>query len=409
MNEVTTISVSKQTFMMESTTFKNVSYKNHSAQCKTISGLQKTLWLFVIRCSLFGILLKAYKSPLNWYLGLRYLIQLRKKFLGNFKLKKMVKVDGKYYIGLYTPGYFDDNYRRFITSELNYFKPIKGAGLRFNHVHLAITHKCALQCDHCYTWDTLNQKDQLDEEDLLKVISRLQNMGTGQIHLTGGEPLLKINLLINLLNKANKNSNIWINTSGYRLTFSKAKQLKKAGLTGIFISLDHFDEEMHNSFRGFKHAYHWALEGAKNAIANNMVVAFSVCITNDFVSEENLMKYMLLAKNIGVHFVQYLEPKPVGHFEGRDVKLSDDNLKILESFFVKMNYSNDFLDFPIISYHGYYQRRQGCFAGGNRSVYIDAKGNLNACNFCHTNSGNILSKDFNLALANLSKKGCSIY
>jgi len=110
-----------------------------------------------------------------------------------------------------------------------------------------------------------------------------------------------------------------------------------------------------------------------------------------------------------VQFVQFLEPKEVGHYNGKSVTLSQKKINLLETFYVKMNFSNDFLEFPIISYHGYYQRRQGCFAGGNRSMYVDTDGNLNACPFCHTNSGNILSDAFEDQLQIMSKQGCSTY
>lgn len=374
-----------------------------------VSGLKKNWWHFRLRLSLLGIIIKTYPYPLDWFAAFNYLIQLRKRFLGDFKLKKMVMVDKKYYMGLYTPGWNDWNYKHFIISELSYFKPVKQDILRFNHVHLAITKKCALQCDHCYAWDVLNQKETLNENDLSEIINKLQKMGTGQIHLTGGEPMLKIDVLTKLLEHSKKTSNFWMNTSGFKLTNQNAKRLKDSGLTGVFISLDHFDEDAHNNFRKYKDAYYWAINGAKNAIANQLVVALSICVTKDFVSEENLLKYMQLAKETGVHFVQFLEPKEVGHYKGKDVALSEEKMEILESFYIKMNFSNDFLDFPIINYHGYYQRRQGCFAGGNRSMYVDTEGNINACTFCHSNSGNILSNGFDIQLKEMSKKGCPSY
>ncbi|WP_157831521.1 radical SAM/SPASM domain-containing protein [Confluentibacter flavum] len=376
---------------------------------KIITGIEKSWWHFRIRLTLISILISSYSNPLHWIRGINYLIHLRKKFLGNFKLKKLVKVDGKYYMGLYTPGWNDDIYKRFIISELNHYKSIEKSVLRFNHVYLAITKKCPLQCDHCYAWDVLNQKDQLNENDLSNIISKLQAMGTGQIHLTGGEPMLKLDILINLISKSKNTTNFWINSSGFKLTNEVAKRLKNAGLTGVFISLDHFEKEKHNNFRKFKDAYYWAINGAKNAIENQLVVVFSVCVTNDFVSEENLMAYMQLARKTGVHFVQFLEPKEVGHFKGKEVTITQENIAILESFYTKINFSNEFLDFPIISYHGYYQRRQGCFAGGNRSMYVDTEGNLNACPFCHTNSGNILHEDFENQLSAMSIQGCPTY
>lgn len=408
MNSLESISIPAEAISNSIMNIKSSSKRRKNVS-KIISGLEMNWIHFRIRLSLLKIIIELYQSPKQWLLAFNYLVQLRKKFLGNFKLKKITRVGGKYYMGLYTPGWNDLNYKQFIISELNYFKPIKRNLLRFNHVYVAVTKKCPLQCDHCYAWDILNQKEQLSLEDLKCIISKLQHMGTAQIHLTGGEPLIKPKLLFKLLTSSKPNTNFWINTSGYKLTDERAKDLKNAGLTGLFISLDHFDEDLHNNFRKYKDAYYWAINGARNAVANNLVVALSLCVLDNFISEENLMNYMKLAKSLGVQFVQLLEPKDVGHYDGKQVSLSDEKLKILESFYVKMNFSDDYLDFPIISYHGYYQRRQGCYAGGKRSMYVDTDGNLNACPFCHTNSGNILKDSFEVDLEKMSNQGCPTY
>jgi len=289
MNEFRTIPVNINDVISEKLNVsKQISSQETSS--KIISGFEKSWWHLRIRLSLLTMIFKTY-NLLYGISALKYLIHLRKKFLGNFKLKKMARVDGKFYMGLFTPGWNDKNYERFIQSELHHFKPNKGDSLRFNHVYVAITKKCALQCDHCYAWDVLNQKDQLSEEDLRCIIDKLQSLGTGQIHLTGGEPLIKPDLLLKLLEGSKNNSNFWINTSGFKLTNEVAKRLKRSGLTGVFISLDHFEAEKHNDFRKFKDAYYWATTGAKNAIANKLVVALSLCVTNQFVTNNNLMTW----------------------------------------------------------------------------------------------------------------------
>lgn len=387
----------------------DVVIENSNLSSRFISGVAFKRRLFIMRLSLLGIIIKTYRNPLRWFMALQFLIRLRKRFLGDYNLKKMVEVGGKYYMGLYTPGWNDSIYERFIVSELQNFRKSDEDVLRFNHVYVAVTKKCPLQCDHCYAWEILNQKEQLSPKDLKQIINTLQNMGTGQIHLTGGEPLLKPKLLMTLLKESENATNFWINTSGYKLSDQLAKDLKCAGLTGLFISLDHFDAKIHDAFRKYDEAYYWATNGALNAVANDLVVALSLCVLENFITEENLMTYMEMAKDLGVHFVQFLEPKEVGHFEGKSVIISEEKIEILEAFYVKMNFSDDYLDFPIINYHGYYQRRQGCYAGGNRSMYIDTDGNLNACPFCHTNSGNILDPNFKYQLEGMTKKGCPTY
>jgi MoaA/NifB/PqqE/SkfB family radical SAM enzyme len=199
----------------------------------------------------------------------------------------------------------------------------------------------------------------------------------------------------------------WVNTSGYRLTHDKALRLKEAGLTGVVISLDHFEEEKHNAFRNYREAYYWAMEAAKNALEEGLVVAFSVCLSEELSTEETLMEYMTLARNRGAHFVQFLEPMAVGHYAGKDVALSKEAKQRIEAFFLKMNFGKDHTDYPLIAYHGYYQRRVGCFSAGKKAIYIDADGHLNPCPFCLKSYGNLLEGGLEEKVRKMAGVGCN--
>ena len=84
-------------------------------------------------------------------------------------------------------------------------------------------------------------------------------------------------------------------------------------------------------------------------------------------------------------------------------------MKNLEDFFLKMNFSPAYNSYPIITYHGYYQRRQGCFAAGIKGMYVDTDGDMNACPFCHKKTGNVLDDCFEEHLELLTSEGCKSY
>ena len=378
---------------------------------KIISGFTLELAHFKLKMSLINIAMTCYKNPIDWINSLKYLIRLRRKYLSDNRIKKMVKFEGKYYMGLYTPGWNSQVYKRYIATNLNDFKPVKKISVnRLNSVFLGITKKCNYKCDHCYEWERLNKKDVLTTKGLKGILNKLQHFGVSQIHLSGGEPMMKINKIVNLLDYADKNNTeFWIDTSGYNLNAINAKKLKNAGLTGVVISLDHHIPARHNDFRHHDEAYFWVEEAIKNSIQNNLLTALSICLTKDFISQKNLMTYMNLAKKLNVSFVQFLEPKTVGHFKNKNISLQKKQIKILEDFFIKMNFGKMFNSYPIITYHGYYQRRHGCLSAGNKSIYIDTEGNINACPFCHEKTGNILDDRFDDHLIDLMAKGCLEY
>ncbi len=371
-----------------------------------VSGWRKKLAVLSFRLTIIGIAIKSYTNPWNWIYIPLALIKLRKKNLGQHYLIKLAYVNKKYYWGLYTPGWNAIPFKRFIAAEMNHIIPVKQKVNRFINAYVAITKKCSLQCEHCYEWDNLNKKETLSAEQLKSVIAKIQERGVSQIHFSGGEPLLKVDLLVDILNSAKKETDFWVLTSGFKLTSDNAKKLKAAGLNGVIISLDHFEPEKHNQFRGFKEAYYWVEKGVQNAIENQLVVALSLCTTTDFTTLDNLITYANLAKKMGVSFIQVLEPKSVGHYSGKEVSLSEDQIRLLENFYLEMNYNPKYKEYPLISYHGYYQRRQGCYAAGNRSFYVDADGDLNACPFCQSKSGNVLDADFDNSISKLQNSGC---
>ena len=386
------------------------SEESTSPRSTIISGWRKNYINIRIIFSIIKIARECYKNPVDVVKGLKYLISLRKKFIGDFRIRKIAQVDGKYYRFLYGPGWNSDTFKKFMISQLNDYKPVGQETYRFNNVIIAITKKCSLQCDHCFEWESLNKKENLSTGELIEIVQKLQNQGVSEIQFSGGEPLLKIDRIIEILNSADKKStSFWIDTSGFKFTEENARRLKAAGLTGVFISLDHFDPALHNRFRGFKDAFAWAETAVKNALAQGFVVSLSVCITREFANRENLLAYMEMARNLGVPFVQFLEPKAIGHFSGKDVLLLPEHLEIVEEIYTEFNFSPKYLSYPIITYHGYYQRRHGCFSGGYKGFYIDTDGDINPCPFCQKKSGNLLEGDLESTLASLKNSGCIDY
>ena len=374
-----------------------------------ISGIRYKILQARLKMNHIRIAFSCYKNPLDSVRSLKHLAKLSRQYSGD-RLKKIVYSGDKHFRSIYIPGYNSKMFEKFIVSQLNDFKPINKRSVnRFNTVIIAITKKCVLRCEHCYEWDNLNKQDILSLNDLKVIIKKIQDRGVSHIQFSGGEPLQKMDVLIKLIEYAKKDAELWVATSGYKLNLHNAIRLKKAGLRGLNISLDHFIPEKHNAFRKFEKAYYWVGEAVKNAKKCNLVTSLSLCVTKEFISNDNLMSYMELAKHLGVSFVQILEPKAVGHYVNKDILLKKEHIDLLEAFFVKINFKSDYNSYPIITYHGYYQRRIGCFSAGFKSIYIDTNGAVNACPFCHKKAGNILDNDFDENLSILKSEGCGSY
>jgi len=271
---------------------------------------------------------------------------------------------------------------------------------------IALTKKCALNCEHCYEGPELNKKETLTLDDHKKILTKIQDAGISMIHYGGGDPMNRVHDLEELLNFSNKKADFWIFTSGFNFTEENASRLKKAGLTGVSISLDHYDAKIHNKFRRHDDAYNWAMNAAYNALKVKLAISLSICVTRDFCTEHHLMTYLELAKKMGASFVQILEPRASGNWAGKDVLLRPEEIKVVEDFFLRTNIDKKFKNYPIVLFPGYHQRKNGCPGAASKYIYIDTDGYMNNCPFCRNKTTHILDSDHEKTLAMLKNEGC---
>jgi MoaA/NifB/PqqE/SkfB family radical SAM enzyme len=185
--------------------------------------------------------------------------------------------------------------------------------------------------------------------------------------------------------------------------------MKKKGLTGAVISLDHWEESRHNTFRKNKNSYQWVMEAVKNCKEAGIIVCLSLCPTKEFVNEDNLNRYHQLAKDLGVAFVRILEPRPVGRFSNKDILLEPGQIKIIDTFAVTRNTDSGYRTYPIIQFPGHHQRKTGCLGAGNRYIYIDSNGDFHACPFCRKPLGNALSESIETGIFRARTMGCHMF
>ncbi len=371
-----------------------------------LSRWQSAAALLRIKLRLARLALSHIPNPLKALWALRQLEKTRRQFMGDYGLRKVAKSGGRYFYDLNTPGWPSLAFDQYHLAELNRIEPFHNKPNFLKVLLLAITKKCALQCEHCFEWDALNGKEKLTVENLKTIVHKFQANGVAQVQFSGGEPLLRMLAMLEVLDAAAPATDFWVLTSGHRLTSENALRLKKAGLTGVTISLDHINPHLHNQFRGFEGAYDWVEQAAANARGAGLLISLSLCTTRAFTTEANLMAYVQLAGKLGAAFVQVLEPKAVGHYVGQDVSLTNAQQQLLSDFYVKLNYSNKYQHLPIIVYHEYHRRRAGCTGAADRYVYVDTDGALHACPFCRKASGCAFGADVDNDLQHLRQAGC---
>ena len=349
---------------------------------------------------------KLYRTPLRVMRILNLLRKRRNLLLGGNNVYKVVSVANKHFWRINIPAWESPFFDTFLKSELHRLEPHNYSIHRLTLTYLAITKKCPLKCEHCFEWDNLNKKEKISTENIDTMIENIQSIGSTNIAFTGGEPMLRVNEIIRAINKYKGNSAFWILTSGFNFTSKSAQALKVAGLTGIVVSIDHNEPYQHDVFRMTEGSFRDALTAVKLGIENDLVTVISTCVTQAKATREYLDEFMRFSKDLGVGFVQFLEPKPVGHYAMKNVILKPEQIQVLEEVFLSYNQKAEYLDFPIIVYHGFYQRRVGCMASGNRMVYVDTNGDFMKCPFCHNKKGSLLDENFESIINEMNIESC---
>lgn len=375
---------------------------------RLVTGIEKRILKFRVLYQLFKVVLKKTGCPVK---ALRLIKKIKEKYkstLGQKLMNKVVKVDGRYFWRLSAPGFPSAASARLHENEIARFFP-SDPKRGLHTIVFAVTKKCTLNCEHCFEWDNLAKEDTLRTSDIINIVRKFQDYGTSQFMLTGGEPVIRTDDICELLNNVEHNSDFWIFTSGLGLTLERAEKLKKAGLTGVLVSIDHYIEIEHNRFRGSDNIFQVAVQAVENTNKTGLVSALSLCAHKDIVTQEHIDAYMNFAKKLGVSFVQILDPREAGRFKGKDVELNPGQIKILEDVYIKYNSLKEYSDYPIVNYLGYHQRRTGCFGGGDRFFYIDTDGDAHLCPYCRGKIGSAVELSAEELISKMQSGKCHAF
>jgi len=116
-----------------------------------------------------------------------------------------------------------------------------------NYLRISVTDRCNLRCIYCMPEEgikLIDHKDILSFEEITEFTRCAVKLGIDKVRITGGEPLARKGVveLIKMLARVNGIKDFSMTTNAILLS-KYAKELKKAGLHRINVSLDTVDNE----------------------------------------------------------------------------------------------------------------------------------------------------------------------
>jgi radical SAM protein with 4Fe4S-binding SPASM domain len=136
-----------------------------------------------------------------------------------------------------------------------------------------LTYRCNLACEHCYLdaggtplvgTENFADRSELGTEECFRVIDEIASFAPECLTiLTGGEPLLRRDILEIVQRAAERGLWVVVGTNGVRITENVGRRLAEAGARGLSLSLDALDPDRHDRFRRVRGAWQNTVEGAQ--------------------------------------------------------------------------------------------------------------------------------------------------
>lgn len=129
-----------------------------------------------------------------------------------------------------------------------------GLGREIDYLRISVTDKCNLRCKYCMPPEgvtSVPHEEVLTLEEILRLVGIMEQLGIRKVRLTGGEPMVRKNLLwlVEQIHRLQGIEEIAMTTNGTMFA-EQAEDYRKAGLTAVNISLDTLDPERFRKITG---------------------------------------------------------------------------------------------------------------------------------------------------------------
>lgn len=198
-------------------------------------------------------------------------------------------------------------------------------------LRVSLTDRCSLRCSYCMPADfsdwIANEK-LLTTDELVAVIGLCVDTGITSVRLTGGEPLLRRDIvdIIRRINELPKPPQISLTTNALRLA-EVAQDLKNVGLSRVNVSLDTLDPVR---FKEMTHRdrFHDVIAGIEAALAAGLTPLKVNVVLLKGVNDDEAIPLLrhALANDWNLRFIEQM-PLDAGDLWARPVMVTADEIQ----------------------------------------------------------------------------------
>ncbi|WP_290049516.1 pyrroloquinoline quinone biosynthesis protein PqqE [Amycolatopsis solani] len=160
-----------------------------------------------------------------------------------------------------------------------------------------LTHRCPLHCPYCSNPVELTKRDaELSTADWLSVLSQARELGVLQVHMSGGEPLLRPDLPELVAHASSLGCYVNLVTSGLGLTSARLSGLVEHGLAHVQLSAQGATRERSDQLSGAR-AFDHKLAAAAAVKAAGLPLSLNVVLHRR--NHDQLAGIIALAETMG--------------------------------------------------------------------------------------------------------------
>jgi radical SAM protein with 4Fe4S-binding SPASM domain len=172
------------------------------------------------------------------------------------------------------------------------------------------THKCNLNCKHCYSDSGKTREAELSTQEAKAVVDQLAEAGVTALAFSGGEPLTRADFFEVAAHAVKQGLYVSVATNGTLITREMARKLKQASINYVEISIDGATAATHDAFRGVPGAFDKTVAGLRNCVAEDLCACIATTATKSNLAE--MPAIIDLAEEIGAERFTYFNFIPTG-------------------------------------------------------------------------------------------------
>jgi len=283
-----------------------------------------------------------------------------------------------------------------------------------------ITRRCNLSCAHCRaSSEDEAYQGELSTEECYHLIDEIVKAGRPILILTGGEPLMRPDVLQVAQYAVSQELRVVMGTNGTLVSAELATELKSVPISRLAVSLDFPVPGLQDSFRGKPGAYRQAMAGIANARSAGIEIQINSTITR--LNVQYLADLLELSLEVGAVAFHPFMLVPTGRGKGLEPEelspqqyeetlnwIYDRQVELGDRIFFKPTDAPHYMrvlkqrqknaasgqDAPSVStQHPLQTLTRGCLAGTG-FCFVSHNGTVQGCGYLDVEAGNVRERPF---------------